>query len=164
MAESSSVLLQVVQKWKEAWRGDEVRGSQEFLLPVAVDDRDDHEDWILVSVTSSKPGASLGDPAPLCVRVFDAARRPTVAKRVTDNLEVLIRGVRACTQPGIATLEFNSFPEARVASQRIVCAFGLLLFRVAQAAKEQAHGLQLLAPTCVSFFAGYVYTSAERCR
>ena len=51
-----------------AW--DEVRGSQEFLLPVAVDDRDDHEDWILVSATSSKPGASLGDPAHLCARVF----------------------------------------------------------------------------------------------
>ena len=106
---------------------------------MAVDDRDDHEDWILVSVTFSKPGASLGDPAPLCVRVFDAARRPTVAKRVTDNLEVLIRRARACTQPGIAILEFTSCPESCVSSQRIVCAFGLLLLRVAQAAKEQGH-------------------------
>ena len=139
LAESPSALLQVVEKWKEAWRGDEVRKSQEFLLPVAVDDRNDHEDWILVSVTSSSPGASLGDPAPLCVRVFDAARRPTVAKRVTDNLDVLIRGIRACTQPGMATLEFSSCPESRVASQRIVSAFGLLLLRVAQAAKEQGH-------------------------
>ena len=86
VAESSSVLLQVVQKWKEAWRGDEVRGSQEFLLPVAVDDRDDHEDWILVSVTASETSSSLNYPAPLCVRVFDATRRRTVAKRVTDNL------------------------------------------------------------------------------
>ena len=131
--------MRVVEKWKAAWRGDEVRTSKEFLLPVAVDDRSNHEDWILVSVISSKPGALLGDLAPLCVRVFDAARRPTVAKRVADNLEVLIRGLRACTQPGTVTLEMCFSPEARVASQRIVCAFGLLLSRVAQAAKESSH-------------------------
>jgi len=51
-AESPSALLRVVEKWKEAWRGDEVRESKEFLLPVAVDDRKNPEDWILVSVTS----------------------------------------------------------------------------------------------------------------
>ena len=109
------------------------------MLPVAVDDRNNHEDWILVSVTSKKEGAILGDLEPLCVRVFDAARRPTVAKRVVDNLEVLIRGLRACTQPGTTSLEFSACPDARVASQRIVCAFGLLLSRVAQAAKEPSH-------------------------
>ena len=53
-AETPSALLRVVEKWKEAWRGDEVKKSQEFLLPVAVDDRSDHEDWIFVSVVSSK--------------------------------------------------------------------------------------------------------------
>ena len=92
-----------------------------------------------ISVTSKKEGAILGDLEPLCVRVFDAARRPTVAKRVVDNLEVLIRGLRACTQPGTTSLEFSACPDARVASQRIVCAFGLLLSRVALAAKEPSH-------------------------
>ena len=138
-AETPSALLRVVEKWKEAWRGDEVEKSQEFLLPVAVDDRSDHEDWIFVSVVSSKHGAPLGDSAPLCVRIFDAAKRPTVAQRVANNLEVLIRGVRACTQPGTVKIEVSSCPEARVSSQRIVSAFGLLLCRVAKAAKESCH-------------------------
>ena len=55
--ETPATLLRAVEKWKEAWRGDEVRKSQEFLLPVAVDDRSDHQDWILVSVVFNKPGA-----------------------------------------------------------------------------------------------------------
>ena len=42
-------------------------------------------------------------------------------------------------QPFTTTLESLACPDARVASQRIVCAFGLLLLRVAQAAKEQGH-------------------------
>ena len=137
-AETPSALLRVVEKWKEAWRGEEVKKSKEFFLPVAVDDRSDHQDWILVSIVSSKPGAVLGDEAPLCVRVFDAAKRPTVAQRVADNLEVLLRGVRACTQPGTVKIEISSCPEARVASQRIVAAFGLLLCRVAKAATESS--------------------------
>ena len=104
-----------------------------------MDDRSNHEDWILVSVISNKPGALLNDLGPLWVRVFDAARRPTVAKRVADNLEVLIRGVRACTQPGTLKLEISTCPEARVASQGIIAAFGVLLCRVANAAKEKCH-------------------------
>ena len=71
--------------------------------------------------------------------MFDAASRLTVAKRVADNLEALVRGLRACTQPGTVTLEMCFCPDARVASQRIICAFGLLLSRVAQAAKEPSH-------------------------
>ena len=106
---------------------------------MAVDDRSDHQDWILVSIVSSKPGAVLRDEALLCVRVFDAAKRPTVAQRVADNLEVLLRGVRACAQPGKVMIEISSCPEARVASQRIVAAFGLLLCRVANAAKVSSH-------------------------
>ena len=156
----------MTEKWKEAWRADEVRKSQEFLLPVAVDDHNNQDDWILVSVISSTPGGSLDDSAPLCVRVFDAARRPTVAKRVADNVEVLIRGVRACTQPSMAVLESLSCPESRVASQRIVCAFGLLLHRVAQAAKEQGHdhtSPTFVPDVCHSLRATFC-ASAERCR
>jgi len=68
-AETSSALLRVVEKWKEVWRGEEVKKSQEFLLPVAVDDRNDPQDWIRVSIVSSKAGAVL-DGKNLCVYVF----------------------------------------------------------------------------------------------
>jgi hypothetical protein len=124
VAENPAVLRRIIEKWKVAWRGEEGRKSEEFLLPVAVDDRTEHDDWVLVSVVSSKKGGLLGDLDPLCVRIFDAAQRPGVAARVARNVEVLIRGVRAHTQPDTSIVEVLPCPVVRVSSQRIVCALG----------------------------------------
>ena len=81
----------------------------------------------------------MTDPVPLCVRVFDVAKHSSVARRVADNLEVSIRRIRRCTQPGTLHIEISFCPEARVASQGIIAAFGLLLGCVAKAARETSH-------------------------
>ena len=64
----------------------------------------------------------------LVVRIHDAAKRPSVARRVARNLDVLLRGMGAVVDGGVRPdVEFLNVPACPVVSQRSVCAFGLLL-------------------------------------
>ena len=62
-------------------------------MMVAVDDRKVSQDWMCVSVRSVTQGQRLGEATRLVVRIHDAAKRPSVARRVARNLDVLLRGV-----------------------------------------------------------------------
>ena len=97
-------------------------------MMVAVDDRKVSQDWMCVSVKSAAKGQRLGEAARLAVRIHDAAKRPSVARRVARNLDVLLRGMGAAVDGGVGPeVEFLTVPACPVVSQRSLCAFGLLL-------------------------------------
>ena len=98
---------------------------------VAVDDRRSPQDWMCVSVKAAAKGHRLGEATRLVVRIHDAAQRPSVARRVAKNLDVLLRGVAAVSDAAVPEIEFLTVPACPVASQRSLCAFGLLLGHVA---------------------------------
>jgi hypothetical protein len=136
---SAERVSRVMGKWQKVWQGDEVRNKEELLLPVAVDDKDHPQDWVFVSVRSAVAGERIGEARQLFVTVHDPAKRPSVAQRVARNLDVLLRGVGALVSGEVsADVVFPECRGARVGSQRIVCALGLLLGRVARVAEEKA--------------------------
>ena len=136
--ESPATLARVMEKWRKVWARDEVREQPELVIPVAVDDRGVAQDWVCAVVRSCVAGERLGDAKRLCVRVGDAAQRASTARRVARNVDVLVRGVGARVDAAEPLVEFVDVPECRVGSQRILCAFGLLLGRVAAAGQETA--------------------------
>jgi hypothetical protein len=129
--DSATKLASIMQKWRTVWNGEEVRKKEELLLMVAVDDRKSPQDWMCVSVRAAAKGQRLGEATRLVVRVHDAAQRPSVARRVARNLDVLLRGVAAAVDGSGPEIEFLTVPACPVASQRSLCAFGLLLGHVA---------------------------------
>ena len=136
--EQPARLAQVMEKWRKVWARDEVREREEFLLPVALDERPVPEDWVCVAVRSCVAGEKLGSAGRIHVEVFDALRRVSLAKRVARNVDVLIRGVGAragTVEPRVSCVETT---ECRVGAQRNLCALGLLAGRVAVAAEELA--------------------------
>ncbi len=111
--------------------GMEVRSKEELLLTVAVDERSSPQDWMCVSVRSATKEQRLGEATRLVVRSHDSAKRPTVARRVARNLDVLLRGVGAAAAGASPEVEFLTVPPCPVVSQRMLCDFGLLLGHVA---------------------------------
>ena len=131
--ESLAKLARVMGNWRKVWPREEVREQQELVIPVAVDDRSVPQDWVTAVVRSTVVGEKLGHAKQLHVQVFDAAQRATTAQRVAQNLDVLVRGVEARLGGSDPQVEAVDVPECRVGSQRILCAFGLLMGRVAAA-------------------------------
>jgi hypothetical protein len=127
-----------MEKWRKVWARDEVRGQEELVIPVAVDDRNVPQDWVCAVVRSCVAGEKLGDAKRLHVQVYDAAQRASTAQRVARNVDVLVRGVGARVDAAAPQVECVEAPECRVGSQRILCVFGLLLGRVATAGQETA--------------------------
>ena len=137
MQESPEKLAGVMRKWKRVWDPTEVLSASELLLPVAVDER--AQDWLCVSVRSSADGGRLRDSKRLRVLVYDASRREALAGRVAKNVDALVRGVAARLSAEGPIVEFaEAVPKCDVKSQQIAAAFGVLLGRVAAAAKEDA--------------------------
>ena len=143
--ESATRLASVMQKWRTVWNGEDVRKKEELLLMVAVDERSLPQDWMCVSVRSVTKGQRLGEATRFVVRIHDAAQRPSVARRVAKNLDVLLRGVAAVSDAAVPEIEFLTVPACPVASQRSLCAFGLLLGHVALQARMPA--LDMLSPS-----------------
>ena len=139
-------LARVMEHWRKVWAHDEVRSREELLLVVAVDERDAPQDWVFVTVRSVAKDELFGDASQLVLRVYDRARRGSVGRRVARNVDVLVRGVIASTSAQEPVVEFAETPECRMASQRILCAFGLLLGRVAFVGEQKS-----LDPTSESF-------------
>ena len=102
-------------------------------MPVAVDEGKVPRDWVLVVVQSSIAGERLGEAKRLKVLAFNVARRVALARRVARKLDVLVRGVGARVDGCDPEVECVEAPECRVASQRILSAFGMLVGRVAAA-------------------------------
>ena len=73
-----------------------------------------------VVVHSCVRGEKLGDAKRLRLRVFDAARRASVASRIARNVDVLVRGVVARLASDEPRVEFGEVPECRVAGQRVL--------------------------------------------
>ena len=97
-------------------------------MMVAVDDRKVSQDWMCVSVKSAAKGQRLGEATRLVVRIHDAAKRPSVARRVARYLDVLLRGMGAVVDGGVGPeVEFLAVPACPMVSQRSLCAFGLLV-------------------------------------
>ncbi len=126
----------IFQKWRQVWPRDEVREREELILPVAVDEKNLPQDWMLVSVRSCVSGQKLGEAQQLCVQIYDSARRDATARRVAKNLDALIRGLAARGEGMAPVVEFAETPTCRMGSQRNLCALGLLVGRVASAAQE----------------------------
>ena len=84
--ESATKLASVMERWRTVWNGADVRSKEELLLTVAVDERSSPQDWMCVSVRSATKGQRLGEATRLVVRIHDAAKRPSVARRVARNL------------------------------------------------------------------------------
>ena len=91
---------------------------------------------MFVSGRSQELGEALGEAKQLLVKVYDSAKRASAARRVARNLDVLVRGVAACAGGAGPPVEFEATPECRVGSQRILCAFGLLLKHILETAQE----------------------------
>ena len=89
--ENATKLATVMERWQKVWPGDEVRKEEELLLMVAVDDRPVPQDWMCVSVRSVVKGQKLGEAKRLVVGIHDSAKRPSVARRVARNIDVLVR-------------------------------------------------------------------------
>ena len=83
-----------------------------------------------MSVRAAAKGQHLGEAKRLVVCIHNVAQRPSVARRVARNLDVLLRGVAAAVDGAVPEIEFLTVPACPVASQRILCAFGLLLGHV----------------------------------
>ena len=145
--ESATKLASVMKRLRTVWSGDDARKKEELLLMVAVDDRKLPQDWMGVSVRSATKGQRLGEATRLVVRIHDAAQRQSVARRVARNLDVLLRGVVAAGDGVGPEVEFLTVPACPVVSQRILCAFGLLLGHVALQAGTPA--LDILSPSFV---------------
>ena len=145
--ESATKLASVMEHWRTVWNGKDVRSKEELLLMVAVDDRKVPQDWMCVSVRASAKGQRLGDATKLVVRIHDAAKRPSVARRVARNLDVLLRGVGGAVDSTGPEVEFLTVPACPVVSQRCLCAFGLLLGHVALHAGTPA--LDMSSPSFV---------------
>ena len=131
-------LSKAMEKWRKVWDASDVRKQEELLLLVAVDDKSLPQDWMCVVVHSCVRGEKLGDAKRLRLRVFDAARRASVASRIARNVDVLVRGVVARLASDEPRVEFGEVPECRVAGQRVLCAFGILMGFVAESAGEPA--------------------------
>ena len=70
-----------------------------------------------VSVKSAAKGQRLGEAARLVVRIHDAAKRPSVARRVARKLDVLLRGMGAAVDGGVGPeVEFLTVPACPVVS------------------------------------------------
>ena len=132
--ESPSKLASIMEHWRKVWDGGGVRAQPILVLPVAVDEGDKPKDWMCVLVSSVVPGQRLGDAAQLLVQVHDSSVRASVARRLSQNLDMLVRGLGAgsgCPAPRIEFLETRS---CSVNSQRMLLALGLLLGHVGRAA------------------------------
>ena len=132
--ENATKLATVMEKWRQVWPGDEVRKQEELLLMVVVDERTPPQDWMCVSVRSVVKGQKLGEAKRLVVGIHDSTKRPSVAKRVARNIDVLVRGVTAAGGREEPDVEFLASPKAKVSSQRVLCAFGMVMRHVADAA------------------------------
>jgi len=127
-SDSATKVSSVMEGWRTVWNGADVRSKEELLMMVAVDDRKLSQDWMCVSVKSTVKGQRLGEATRLLVRIHDAAKRPSVARRVARNLDVLLRGMGAAVDGGAGPeVEFLTVPACPVVSQRSLCAFGLLM-------------------------------------
>ena len=133
--ENATKLATVMERWRKVWPGDEVRRAKHLLLMVAVDDKPTPHDWMCVSVRSVVAGQVLGESNRLVVGIHDVAQRPSVAQRVAKNIDVLVRGVTAVHGRVQPKVEFLTVPKCQVGPQRVLCAFGMLLRCVADAAK-----------------------------
>ena len=91
-AAEPAALCRVVQNWRHCWRPEVVRAKEEFLVPVAVDEKKVPQDWVFVAVRSGVQGERLGDARSLQIETFDAAGRP--AKQCRRHWPPLLR--RAC--------------------------------------------------------------------
>ena len=134
--ESPESFAGVFSKWKKVWDWQEVRSATVLFMPVAVDER--AQDWLCVAVRSATEGQCLGDATRLRVCVHDEQRRRKVAERIARNVDALVRSVAARRPGEMPEVEFaDRVPPCRVSSQRILCAFGVLLGLVADAAGER---------------------------
>ena len=135
--ESPETLHCELQSWKAVWNREDVRKRRVLVLPVAVDDRKVQKDWICVVVRSSVSGELLGEAGKLRFEVHDFMQRQAVARRVAQNIDVLIRGLHGRLASANAEIVFVQTPECRVASQRILYAFGRVLGCVSAAASVE---------------------------
>lgn len=141
--EDVSKLACVMEKWCKVWDRADVSKKVELLLLVAVDGKSLPQDWMCIVVRSAVPGERLGDAKRLLVKVHDPARRAATARRVARNVDVLVRGIAARADLVEPVVEFCEVPGCRVGSQRVLCAFGLLMGRVGVAAGEPALDVKL---------------------
>ena len=129
-------VARVMEHWRKVWPREHIQQQKELLLVVALDDRPVPQDWVCVMVRSAAAEEVLGQAKRLALKIFDPARRVTKARCIARNLDVLVRGVAACSGDAEPDVQFEEAPECGVFSQRILCAFGVLVNRILFEAQE----------------------------
>ena len=137
LREEQRDFVRVVEEWRKVWSRDEVWHKKELLLMVSLDERPTSRDWVFVIVSSCVVGGVLGEAQQIRMRVFDVFKRANKFRLVARNVNLLVRGVAACSAGAAPVVEFADVPPCLDPSRRILCAFGLLMNNICEHAKEK---------------------------